>query len=386
MPAVVSHYLLARRVLARLEKSGGNVIPCPDAFILGASGPDVFFGHRVMPWQKGKSLSKISNIMHEYGGAAMLNLLFAYGEASGGDAAYSYALGFCTHFAFDSIAHPYIVGRCESEAGDKRIPIGVFSKAHPKVSEGLSLASVLHNRIEAELDSVFLMKDMHIPIRKFSFRTTCPNDRETVSSCADALREYLMAAGLVDDPDHEEVMRAFTDWRRALVLLDDRLLLKKAFLEKMEKLLDLPPTLSIFYRSCKIDIPRDCANFSHTEWTSSFDGSKHSESFFELVSKAEDYSLRLINKLISGELLTPSDCPANMSGHPKKKQTVRKERPAEPKAPEAAINWETDPGIRTVPESMRGHLPRSRKDLHAARLPKYLPKKRRLYKLRVQDK
>lgn len=317
MPAVVSHYLLAKRVLASLEENGID-IPSHEAFLLGASGPDIFFAHRVMPWQKQKSMSKVSHIMHGSGAAGMLNLMHEYALETGDEKALSYAYGFVTHYAFDSLAHPYIVGRSIGYAGGRRAPLGVFQKVNPKVSEGLELSSLYHNKIEAELDSAYLMKELHIPIRRFKLKKTCPTSRDTVNSCAGALAEYIKAAGIDPDPREKEIARAFYDWKLALTLLNDRMLIKGAAMRRAEKALGLPPAVSVFFRSCNIDTSRDCANLSRRTWYSSVDGSAHNETFFELADKAHDYSLELIGKIYSGTPLTPADCPESFSAAPKR--------------------------------------------------------------------
>lgn len=48
MPASVTHYLFAERVLNKLKQTGAAVTD-RDAALIGAQGPDVFFFHRVMP-------------------------------------------------------------------------------------------------------------------------------------------------------------------------------------------------------------------------------------------------------------------------------------------------------------------------------------------------
>lgn len=42
MPAMITHYLFAKRVLSRLKKQGVETADYPMAMI-GAQGPDVFF-------------------------------------------------------------------------------------------------------------------------------------------------------------------------------------------------------------------------------------------------------------------------------------------------------------------------------------------------------
>ena len=55
MPAMIAHYLFAQRVFSKLKKAG--VTPeAPAMAAVGAQGPDIFFFHRVLPWEPGDQL------------------------------------------------------------------------------------------------------------------------------------------------------------------------------------------------------------------------------------------------------------------------------------------------------------------------------------------
>ncbi len=58
MPAVISHYLLAERVYKKISSEVGGLDR--NLFLWGANDPDIFFTHRLMPWQKQRSLSRVS--------------------------------------------------------------------------------------------------------------------------------------------------------------------------------------------------------------------------------------------------------------------------------------------------------------------------------------
>ena len=140
MPAVVSHYLLAERVINTLAEYEPQLKINRTAFLWGSYGPDIFFSHRVMPWQKQKSLSYLSKKMHGTDAEKILNYLMPYAKNHESTIAESYALGFVTHYAFDSAAHPFIVYFSEE-----------MSKIYPSMHP-----SVCHNDIEANLDTLFL--------------------------------------------------------------------------------------------------------------------------------------------------------------------------------------------------------------------------------------
>ena len=49
MPAIVSHYLLAEKVRTALKEQKPHLALNSIAFTWGASGPDIFFCHRLLP-------------------------------------------------------------------------------------------------------------------------------------------------------------------------------------------------------------------------------------------------------------------------------------------------------------------------------------------------
>ena len=64
MPAMITHYLFAQRVFAKCRQAGIPVVH-PDAALIGAQGPDIFFFHRVMPWQRGVSYARQGSLLHK---------------------------------------------------------------------------------------------------------------------------------------------------------------------------------------------------------------------------------------------------------------------------------------------------------------------------------
>ncbi len=313
MPAVVSHYLLAERVYKRLSAAMPELEK--NIFLWGASGPDIFFAHRVMPWQFQPSIAKISHIMHNCNAEPLLNYLYEYARAKESTAARSYAFGFVTHYAFDSVAHPYIVGYAEEKAGGQIFHISIAGKANEQIAEGIKLSSVYHNKLEGELDTIFLMHEKHVPIHKMKLQDTCPEDRSSYETVAEIMNSYLTDSGIHPDVQNYEIVRAMLDWRKCLTVLNDRFSLKRNSMKALEKLLGFPPVVSVFMRNVKIDLSADPANLMHSTWTAPSDGTLHNESFLELADIAEQKSMYLINKFLCGEYLTREDCFDSFSGH-----------------------------------------------------------------------
>ena len=53
MPAFSTHYIFAKELMERLKGTVDFTV-CENAVYIGAQGPDIFFFHRALPWQRGK--------------------------------------------------------------------------------------------------------------------------------------------------------------------------------------------------------------------------------------------------------------------------------------------------------------------------------------------
>ncbi len=313
MPAVLSHYLLAERVYKRLLPKMPELDH--DLFLWGANGPDIFFAHRLMPWQTQRSLSKVSHIMHGTSAEIILNYLYGYSKTRNDNAIMSYALGFATHYAYDSAAHPYIVSYADNVSDGKSVCDVIPAESHfSKIAAKIKLNSVYHNKLEGELDTLLLMHERKTPVYKFRLEDTSPKNKTAYRKIAEVLCSYLVVYDIVPDINEHEIIQSAKDWRAALHLLNDKISLKKLSVSALENLIKFPPVLSVFLRNIHIDTTDDPANLLHKPWVSPYDGNTHNESFFDLTDKAEETSVYLIEKLRSGLLLTHQDCIFPFSG------------------------------------------------------------------------
>lgn len=298
MPAVVSHYLLAERIFKSLTEYEPQLKLNHTAFLWGAYGPDIFFSHRVLPWQKGKSLSFLAKKMHSTGAEKIINYLMSYAKNTESFIAESYALGFITHYALDSTVHPFV--NCFAE---------IMEKKNPSMHR-----SICHNDIEANLDTIFLKYETGTKISDFKLQETSPVDEDVSSVIAKALHAFFAGYG-IGNISPSAIVQAQHDWHNSLCLLNSRSTLKKSFVSLGEKMLHLSPMLSPIIRTTHIDLSFDYANMKHSEWHNPNDINEvHKEDFFELVNIAEERSLNLILTVISGRTLTHRDCAVSFSG------------------------------------------------------------------------
>ncbi len=298
MPAIVSHYLLAERVRLSLKESCPQLDLHPTAFRWGASGPDIFFCHRLLPHQRGRSLRPIATRMHNTPAHTLLNYLVSYARHHQSDLLMSYALGFVTHYAFDSIAHPFILYFSD-----------VMSYHHPEKH-----ASVCHNEIEAALDTLFLLKERRQLIASFPLQKAAPLSPAVNQAIANALQSYLLYA--FDKRVYtSEIVQAQKDWHYGLAALYDSTGLKYHIIQNGERIVGLPPLLSPMFRRNMPDLSADPANLRHAPWFAAKEQAEHTDSFFDLVEQSERLSLRLSGILLSGHFLTADQCASSFSGH-----------------------------------------------------------------------
>ncbi len=298
MPAIVSHYLLAERVYNYLCERYPKLDINHNAFIWGASGPDILFCHRFMPYHKERSLHPYGLKLHNVPAAKMLNYLAAYSRSKQDDIAMSYTLGFVTHYVFDSIAHPFILYSAE-----------VCAYIHTEKS-----ASTWHHELESVLDTLFLRREQNKLISRFPLQSAAPIDPVVNDSIAGLMQGYLLyefGKGFYKS----EIIKAQHDWHFSLAALNDPTGIKHSIVKTSEKLIGLRPMLSPVFRIDFPSVEGDPANMKHIPWFHEQELSEHTESFFDLVDRSESRSLELITKLLSRTPLTDSDCPHTFSGH-----------------------------------------------------------------------
>lgn len=289
MPAVVSHYIMSEKLIDTIHEFYPSLKLNKTAFIWGGNGPDFFFCHRIMPWQRGKSYNKVGSLMHKMPAENILGYLVAYAKKYESDTAMSYALGFISHYAFDSTAHPYILCRANELSKPE---IGLHT-------------STCHNDIESNLD-VLLYEYFHKqPLTTVNLKTLSPLDAKVMTVIADMMHG-LMVMYSIPLMTKQEIIIAQHDWHNGLALLNDKTHFKRKALSVGEKAVKLPPVLSSLVRPSNKNIVYDYANTSHEEWYSPFKPEEiRTESFYDLFDQAYSRSVELISTAMRGDSLRP---------------------------------------------------------------------------------
>lgn len=247
MPAAITHYLHAKRVLEAMRKRDASFAVVEDAFFWGAQGPDFLFCSRFLPWQKGESLSAYGSKLHEIAPSRLFSAMKEFEKQHTGEPLRSYILGFLCHYSADRICHPFVC-------------YGAYTllKEDPSQSE-----DVFHNQIESALDIIMLRYETaQLPL-EFPLKRTVPKNEQVIKAAA-GLYIYLFQALFHKTVSFSQMTEAFNDCRTIFSLLTDRTGFKKNLVEKFEK--KKQRSISCHIRPLSEKEETDYANILNGEW------------------------------------------------------------------------------------------------------------------------
>lgn len=274
MPAVITHYQFAQRVISKLKKSGVEVADL-DMALIGAQGPDIFFFHRVLPWEFGNSHTEVGVKLHR-GSPARLFEGFR-GVLNTQQTKYnsilSYIIGFFCHYALDRAAHPYIYWAQEK-----------LAEHDPKYGKK---PIQYHFRIESALDTIILRRETGRLISKFDLRSVLPKDNNSSYETVGFLYHELLFRTYGMTIPAELLARAPGDMRHALFFMNDKTMLRqKMIFRPIERLSGRGHFATSLLRPLDTS-DWDYANQAHREWSNPYDELITSTySFFDIYNLA----------------------------------------------------------------------------------------------------
>lgn len=277
MPAAITHYLHAQRVLEQLQQTQASDERNLDAFLWGAQGPDFLYCHRYLPWQRGESLKDYAGKLHLENPSKTLALMREYYLRQPNKAmALSYIDGFLCHYSLDRICHPFI------QSGAKAL-----LEQEPAQDE-----ETLHNQIESALDVILLRYERAALPTEFNLKRPVPKNKNVQLHIADLYAFLLHGLFGVKDAG-VPLYQATDDCRTVFGLLNDRTTLKQAWIERRER--KGKRTVSCHFRGISEGGGCDYANILHNEWSWPADSETvRTESFLELYEQSVKDSLHLI--------------------------------------------------------------------------------------------
>lgn len=293
MPAFSTHYIFALEMIDKLKQLADFDLN-KNAVFAGTQGPDIFFFHRIFPWQPGKSLRKAGSALHRAKPGDILDSFREYCKTSADiNTAKSYAYGFILHYALDRKCHPYVY-YLQNKITEKE-------KIH---------SSSAHNLIELSLDSAMLKTHLDIAHPKAFETESKINLSETEKA---EIAKELTAVSYLAAPfsfDEQDVITALNDIKSAQRLLLDKSGRKAEIIEAAEKM-TMPFTdnfkISSFLRTDNLEKAKKYVNINNGIWKSPFENEKRNESFYDLFELSKIDAADMIKKWncgISGRDIT----------------------------------------------------------------------------------
>lgn len=275
MPSVITHYLLAQRLLAHIKQTYKDCKIHQNALLWGAQGPDFLFA------AQSERLRSLASLLHTAPSGQTLSFLSRFARESKNEIEQSYALGFFTHYALDSIAHPFVLSGARQMAAQRS-----------EIS-----AAVAHNMIEVNLDVIMVRYEKSTLANSIRLQTCAPKDPVVMQHMA-LLYCVLLHSVLQETVSAEQVLQSAQNYRRWLKKHTDRTGFKKDFLLRREKKRRLPPGASVMYRSITEDDTYDYANINGNEWEEN--GQIRTSTFFDLFEQADHLATAMTDLFFSG--------------------------------------------------------------------------------------
>ncbi len=281
MPAFATHCVFALELAEELQKTA-DIKLNKSALLIGAQGPDIFFFHRALPWQSGKTLRKVGSAMHRADPALLFDKLYEYCEtAENKSVAKSYAFGFILHYSLDRICHPfvYFLQNRITQRNEKENP------------------HCAHNTVEYSLDSLMISRYFGEK-RPKGFDTAALLDYSE-----DEKEQCAKAVSYISGVPPKEAQTAIDDMKNAQKLLIDANSEKVKAVSVIEKLA-APFTknyrISSFFRTNDLETAEKYVNINRGIWRSPFTGELRRESFFDLYNTAKKDALLLVRQWQEG--------------------------------------------------------------------------------------
>lgn len=270
MPAQYTHQIIAEELLPLLPENVRASVTDLPAYYLGAQGGDVFYFLRLVT-PKGDNLGKYLHNREVY--RTFCEFLRAAKGKNGNPVALSYAAGYVTHYAADTVFHPYVYGTMQK-----------LISAHPKSRIRW------HAYIESDIDSYFVEKLRGVPITKYVSPLRLkdidiPALYPYVSEVLDARGQRHFSQFLF-----RRALRRYFLFERTFT---DRTLRRRRVLHAAESALHCQRAFSSLCRRTGID--ENCLNAEGEEWSNPSDPSFRSrEGADALFERALREGVRLL--------------------------------------------------------------------------------------------
>ncbi len=298
MPNALTHYVFAEEVLSLLpEAIRATIKKCEKSYYFASMGGDVLYG---LNFSSDKVKRGYGDVVHS------VKVKESFEEALSKELSeddLSFVLGFITHYALDSVMHPYIF----------------FAQKHKVAPHvGDEWKNNTHMLVETELDAYYAMKRFGNPYYKSTKLFSWDKDvvRATHTFYSRTAKDSL---GL--DLSHEDASLAVSAWRLFTYLLHKGSAAKKLVSALAEKILSSPHLFTAGYRQYPLPEEWDVLNEKRTSFPTTTDGdetvlsdSTVSELYDRALKKAVLYVTTFFNAKEIGQRTLDLDFSVNYDG------------------------------------------------------------------------
>ena len=284
MPAAISHWILGSKIIN--EQAFKEELPevNPNAFLWGCQGPDIFFYHRLLPWQKNDSLKKYGGLLHGCDTTALFHSISKVCRYCLSreyfPLIYSYALGFCCHYCYDRLLHPLVY----------------YNIALLEKTGSCGDNYNYHSDVEANMDIILLRRETGLLISELDIRDCLPKC-ENLDKAVAAFYTLLLMDIYAFRPSVKSVSTLASDFYSNISLLNDPHFVKKPVCRAVEKLIPQlnAGTISGLLHTASEDMSFDYANILKNTWFNPDDRSEKSNmNLYEITDTAKFDTLELM--------------------------------------------------------------------------------------------
>ncbi len=285
MPAMITHYLLGRRML---PLSGLPVIKRQDAFLLGNQGPDMLYFFRAYPWLVGKPGLPLGNALHEVRPSELVEILrelLKETPKEERDIIHSYILGFLCHYTADRMIHPF-VSYWQEQLKELRPEYATDDNPY-------------HYYIESALDTLFLRHENGEYVTAFPLGKVLPKKDKALEKAIARFYHRLLDKALGKTVPERQLRHLVPDMRQSMMFMTDSTELKGKLIRFYERLRKKGAWYSALLRTKEVT-DLDYPNLQHRLWMKGTDNLSKQD-FYELCDEVVQEAFKCLVAFENGD-------------------------------------------------------------------------------------
>lgn len=270
MPDAVTHCFLAEA--AKDATNLSYLTTHFDLMQIGSQGPDPFFYYHFLPWMPKNGANEVASRLHTESTKPFLELIISLAKD---DESKAWVCGFLTHFALDTVAHPYVFYRT-----------GLFNK-ETQENRGY------HLMLERSIDNIYIEQRGYYP-NIYDIKQRHFSRKDIPQSIVDILNQAGKA--LYDQPEMGVMYRqAYKDLRTAFRTLNfDPIGFKKVIFRIVDKFTTGEILFTALSAYNYVNTGIDYLNLERTPWHHPSTNEKFTSTFDELFDQATTKAVGLI--------------------------------------------------------------------------------------------